>query len=382
MEITMKQWLIILMILMIFSSAVQAEDIFPEFIESAIAVDVPIDELIDYQVDPGHTADDSRLQYILSGQFFDDPAQGHIQTLAEGFSGNPTDRSTPWKTLTELLAAYQKGDLATVNALYDPESQAYIEQALADPAQKEKFIALMSKIAGLDVLLGFFHKNGFLVIANVHFDLGEAGIQTEIQPIFLTKSGDQYQMSRVVLDEPIDKNVAIFLKDHTVENLVEDFTVASGYALTVKKNGDGSGMVSGDGIDCGDDCSEIYPPGIVVGSKVVPDADSVFNQWLVDGASVSKIEMTNNVAMTVTFTMTKNTTVSVMFKKKWRMAVCAWLNHYAMLYHQCSLHSSVLSPAIDASGTLCCFLNVPFAYTHVKEMFTASMSTIHDTLCW
>lgn len=378
----MKQGVFMLIALMLLSPAVQAEDIFPEFIESAIAVDVPLDELLAYQEDLQHTASGDRLQYILRGQFFSDPAQGHIQTLAEGFSGNPTDRSTPWKMITELLAAYQKGDLATANSFYDPESLAYIEQALADPAQKEKYIALMRKISGIDVLLGFHHKNGFLAITNVHFDLGEAGMQSQIQPIFLRKFGDQYQMSRTVLDEPVDKNVAIFLKDHTVKNLVEDFTVASGYALTIEKNGDGSGTVSGDGIDCGDDCSAVYPPGTVVVPRVAPDADSVFTQWQVEGARVSKIEITNNMTMTVTFPMSKNMTVSVTFKKKWRMEVCSWLDHYAALYHQCFLHSAVSSPAIEASVTLGCFLNVPCACKPVKEVFTASMSTIYDMLCW
>jgi hypothetical protein len=62
-------------------------------------------------------------------------------------------------------------------------------------------------------------------------------------------------------------------------------------ALTVATTGDGAGTVtsSPDGIDCGADCSELYPSGTTVTLTAVPADNSLFTGWsgcdAVDGAS-------------------------------------------------------------------------------------------------
>lgn len=49
--------------------------------------------------------------------------------------------------------------------------------------------------------------------------------------------------------------------------------------LTLSKQGEGSGQVTGEGIDCGDDCEEQYPPNTIVTLTALPATDSIFNGW-------------------------------------------------------------------------------------------------------
>jgi hypothetical protein len=56
------------------------------------------------------------------------------------------------------------------------------------------------------------------------------------------------------------------------------------HALTVLKTGVGTGVVTGpvgleNGINCGDDCREVYAQGAVVDLVVTADADSIFTGW-------------------------------------------------------------------------------------------------------
>jgi hypothetical protein len=56
-------------------------------------------------------------------------------------------------------------------------------------------------------------------------------------------------------------------------------SVTSQATLTVKKQGAGSGTVSGTGIQCGSDCSEIVTPGSLVTLTAAPAAGSTFGGW-------------------------------------------------------------------------------------------------------
>lgn len=49
--------------------------------------------------------------------------------------------------------------------------------------------------------------------------------------------------------------------------------------LSVERGGDGTGTVTGPGIDCGSDCAERYDPGTVVTLTATPGAESTFLEW-------------------------------------------------------------------------------------------------------
>jgi hypothetical protein len=80
-------------------------------------------------------------------------------------------------------------------------------------------------------------------------------------------------------------------------------TAGGEYLLTVTKAGTGTGIVLGDGINCGNDCSERYADGMVVNLEAVPDTGSVFVEWRVDQTPVSGIVgIDRDVTITAVFT--------------------------------------------------------------------------------
>lgn len=59
------------------------------------------------------------------------------------------------------------------------------------------------------------------------------------------------------------------------------------YRVTVSKTGTGGGSVTGQGIDCGRDCTEMASENSVLNVQAVPDHKSRFAGWLVDGNPVT-----------------------------------------------------------------------------------------------
>jgi len=49
----------------------------------------------------------------------------------------------------------------------------------------------------------------------------------------------------------------------------------------------GNGKVSGDGIDCGTDCVELYPEGTILNLKAVPASGARFVRWEYNGVAVT-----------------------------------------------------------------------------------------------
>ncbi len=81
------------------------------------------------------------------------------------------------------------------------------------------------------------------------------------------------------------------------------------YALTVAKNGAGSGTVMAAGIDCGGDCAEIYRAGTVVSLTATADGESAFASWNgCDSVSGARCTVTMNAAKGVTATFTSDST--------------------------------------------------------------------------
>ncbi len=68
------------------------------------------------------------------------------------------------------------------------------------------------------------------------------------------------------------------------------------------KAGTGTGTVTGGGIDCGADCTEVYVEGTVLNLKAIPDADATFAGWLVNGEQVTgAIPVTDEIIVTAVF---------------------------------------------------------------------------------
>ncbi len=299
----MKKWRFVylvtnIVVLMALVGHADATDVFPEFSTSEVRVYIPIEDIIQaYQEDIEHEVG-FNFSYNINGQFMD-PGQGHVQTMAEGFSGK-SDKGSPWKTLTELLAAYHNADIASVKSLYTPESQEYIEELLSEQAVKERFINYMKVIEGMDIKMGFYHKNGF--VAFVDLDLGEtAEFRYRLTPFFLVPRGSEYFLSYVKLDEAITANISLFLQlGHTVAELP-----APKHGLSVEKSGTGDGTVRGSGIDCGEDCIEVFVEGTAVWLKADGDEYSTFEGWLVGGEPLTdRLVIEEDTTVTAVFTKT------------------------------------------------------------------------------
>ena len=87
-----------------------------------------------------------------------------------------------------------------------------------------------------------------------------------------------------------------------VRNLTATFnsTSASTFALTVGRTG--TGTVTGAGISCGTDCSEIYTAGTIVTLTAAAAADSIFNGWSGSCLGVEACYLTMSAARSVVAT--------------------------------------------------------------------------------
>jgi len=84
--------------------------------------------------------------------------------------------------------------------------------------------------------------------------------------------------------------------------------------LAVSKQGSGTGTVSGTGISCGSDCSEILTPGAVATLTVSPDSNSVFGGWAgaCTGTNTTCTATVNgNTSVTATFNLFNPKTYSI-----------------------------------------------------------------------
>ncbi|HET6446577.1 MAG TPA: choice-of-anchor Q domain-containing protein [candidate division Zixibacteria bacterium] len=80
------------------------------------------------------------------------------------------------------------------------------------------------------------------------------------------------------------------------------------YALSVAKDGTGSGSVVGQGIDCGIDCSESYPISTFVTLTAIADTGSTFDGWggACTGTGVCSVTMTETKTVSATFTLNQH----------------------------------------------------------------------------
>jgi CSLREA domain-containing protein len=97
------------------------------------------------------------------------------------------------------------------------------------------------------------------------------------------------------------------------KNVTATFSVNQ-FTLTIVKAGTGSGTVasSPEGIDCGSDCSEVYPFNTVVTLTATPNAGSTFEGWSGDSdCTDGQVTMNANKICAVTFILQPQRTLTV-----------------------------------------------------------------------
>ncbi len=106
------------------------------------------------------------------------------------------------------------------------------------------------------------------------------------------------------------------------KNCIATFNLSQGrqFTLTIQKNGTGSGRIKSafedpPGIDCGDDCTEVYDEGTVVFFEIIPDPGSRFSGWSgTPGCPTSPTEGANvvgNLNCTATFDLIPGNTLII-----------------------------------------------------------------------
>ena len=190
-----------------------AGDVFPSYSKTSIAIIIPTNT-IGCLIDSASIAGTNYV-YTVNGQMFTNATDGHIQTTAQGFSGT-SDRSTPWKTLTELLAAYQHGcPEKQMRSLYTTASQDFLERVYKNPDITARFVNYASSITNMQVCMGYDFKSGYLAYVKI-----DHGYHSQIDPFFMIQSNGKYLLSTYSSNETNSRNIFIFLSKSAVTNQV------------------------------------------------------------------------------------------------------------------------------------------------------------------
>jgi hypothetical protein len=184
-----------------------ASDTFPNFSKTTFDFAVPTNT--PWSVMDTNALVGTNYVYKLSGQIFADPESGHIQTVAEGFSGK-SDESTPWKTLTELLAAYQKGsDKNLITSLYTANSSKFLNQVYGNDQYKLRFQNIGRSIVGMQAVMGYDFTNIFLAQVKLDFKAGNH----EVSQFCFALDGSKYKLIALDIQTPPAAlmNIGMFL---------------------------------------------------------------------------------------------------------------------------------------------------------------------------
>jgi hypothetical protein len=196
------------------AGCVSAADVFPGFSSGPITVKIDTNTL-GYVPDPAFEVG-SNVVYTLTGHIFTNASAGHLQTLAEGFSGT-TDKSTPWKTLTELLAVYQQGTSSnSIRQLYTAESQPFMDEIFTNADGTSRLRNFGLSVTNMQVLLGFNWSNGFFAVTA----FGSQENPYDTMPYYFVQTNGQYLLSEFEMGEPKLANIGVFLNTHSVTNLL------------------------------------------------------------------------------------------------------------------------------------------------------------------
>ncbi|MDB6024992.1 MAG: hypothetical protein JWM68_1215 [Verrucomicrobiales bacterium] len=193
---------------------VSAADVFPVFKTGPIEVVIPTNtpHLLAYSLSE---KEGTNLIYRSTGQIFTNAAEGHIQSKAEGFSGS-TDRSTPWKVITELLAVNQEGNPeAKTRALFSSGSQKSLDEIYNKTEIKERFQSMGSSITNMQALM--WHQSGepdggLFVYTKYFFRSG----RSSVLPLYMVKQGEKYELVSKTMSQNLtnnmQNNIMVFLQ--------------------------------------------------------------------------------------------------------------------------------------------------------------------------
>ncbi|HEY5233020.1 MAG TPA: hypothetical protein VIK35_05765 [Verrucomicrobiae bacterium] len=211
----MKTLKIIYAITLAFTVKATAEDHFPIFSETPLKVAIPTG-MQGYQPTPEFVVGTNAF-YTLIGQIFTNEADGKIQTTSKGFRGT-TDKSTPWRTLTELLAVYQQGsDEKKIRSLYNASSQTFLDKIYGTPEMTAKMHAHGSSIAGMQAALGFDFKDGFVAFVKETQVSGTSFMNT----FYFVKANGVYLVSTFRNSDKSIQNIEVFFNTHSAAELIK-----------------------------------------------------------------------------------------------------------------------------------------------------------------
>lgn len=112
----------------------------------------------------------------------------------------------------------------------------------------------------------------------------------------------------IMLPTPTPESTATPTPEPTVTPTPTATPTPAFYTLTVEKAGAGTGTVTGDGIDCGSDCSATYIQGTVVTLTATAESGSIFEGWSVKECGIqSECTITIDADMRVTATFIPST---------------------------------------------------------------------------
>jgi hypothetical protein len=189
------------------ASNVAALDVFPTFEKYQILYAIPTNT-------PGCLSDPkylvgTNLIYKLNGQIFSNPIEGHIQTIAEGFSGN-TDETSPWKTLTEVLAAYQHGSPENeTRAFYDDTSTNFLKMVYGNDQMKARYQTMTGSITGMQAVMGFDYSGAYLAEVKLEYKNGSH----VVMPYYFVLNANSYKLCAFqdTNTSPMFTNIGLYL---------------------------------------------------------------------------------------------------------------------------------------------------------------------------
>jgi len=195
----MKKFIIFTVIYTALNSAVFSQTKIPEFKTSD--VEIRFTKFLNgCMADPANTVG-NELVYKLKGQVFSDE-EGNIPLISEGFSGK-TNQATPWETLSEIVAAYQKKDVKKIKSLYNKSSQAKVSSVF-EGENAQNALSTLSQCGSVKVLMGFEYNDGYYAIVETE----NLGINSNY---FVLEKG-KYKLSVLTDKNPASWNLALYWK--------------------------------------------------------------------------------------------------------------------------------------------------------------------------
>ena len=124
----------------------------------------------------------SNYIYKVRGQFFTNGLDGQIVASIASNS----DKSSPWKTLSSLLACYHGGTSSNdLRSLYTEQSKGFINAIYTNSDSLARYTNFANSITNMTVVLGFeTESNGYVAITEIS---GVGNSSVTQMPFFFSK---------------------------------------------------------------------------------------------------------------------------------------------------------------------------------------------------